>query len=114
MLFYAKVIHVLSGVTALAVSVTFLDGSMFGYHPVAMALAYTLLMAEGTVLAKRATSLPPGEERLSLLLKHMAVQTAAVVIALLGAYAIYRNKENNSKAHFKTWHGLLGILTVGV
>jgi hypothetical protein len=111
---YANVVHVLSGVTALAVGVTFLDGSLFGYHPVAMAVAYAVLMAEGTVLAKRATALPPGEERLSLLLRHMAVQSCALVMVLLGAYAIFRNKENNSKAHFKTWHGFLGILTVGV
>ncbi|XP_065407456.1 transmembrane reductase CYB561D2 isoform X2 [Chrysemys picta bellii] len=43
---------------------------------------------------------------------HWALQLLALLCALLGLAIISYNKYFNSKAHFVTWHGLTGLLTV--
>uniref|UniRef100_A0A8B9Q106 ascorbate ferrireductase (transmembrane) n=1 Tax=Apteryx owenii TaxID=8824 RepID=A0A8B9Q106_APTOW len=43
---------------------------------------------------------------------HWALQLLALLCALLGLGIISYNKHLNGKAHFVTWHGLTGLLTV--
>lgn len=43
---------------------------------------------------------------------HWVLQLLAVLCALLGLAIIYANKVFQEKAHFSTWHGLVGLLTV--
>ncbi|KFP91325.1 Cytochrome b561 domain-containing protein 2, partial [Apaloderma vittatum] len=43
---------------------------------------------------------------------HWALQLLALLCALLGLGIITYNKHLNGKAHFVTWHGLTGLLTV--
>ena len=50
-------LHIGAVASVAAVSITFLDGSLFGYHPVAMPFGFVFLMAEGSLLAKKATAL---------------------------------------------------------
>ncbi|XP_060925416.1 transmembrane reductase CYB561D2 isoform X2 [Limanda limanda] len=45
---------------------------------------------------------------------HWILQCLCVSCAVLGLAAIFYNKHLNSKPHFTSWHGLLGLLTVCV
>ena len=45
---------------------------------------------------------------------HWACEVAGVLLAYLGFLAIYNNKENNRAAHFTTWHGKIGLATLGL
>ncbi|XP_069392776.1 transmembrane reductase CYB561D2 isoform X2 [Paralichthys olivaceus] len=45
---------------------------------------------------------------------HWILQCLCVSCAVLGLAAISYNKHLNSKPHFTSWHGLLGLLTVCV
>ena len=45
---------------------------------------------------------------------HWACEVAGVLLAYLGFLAIYNNKENNKAAHFTTWHGQIGLITLGL
>lgn len=41
---------------------------------------------------------------------HSYLETVAVAAYAFGFYAIYQNKEDNEKPHFKSWHGLFGLI----
>lgn len=45
---------------------------------------------------------------------HWILQGLCVSCAALGVAAIFYNKHLNGKAHFTSWHGLLGLVTVCV
>lgn len=45
---------------------------------------------------------------------HWILQCSCVCCALLGLGSIFYNKHLNAKAHFSTWHGLVGMVTVCV
>lgn len=45
-----------------------------------------------------------------LLELHGYIQVTVFIGFNLGFAAIYINKENNEKPHFKSWHGLLGLV----
>lgn len=43
---------------------------------------------------------------------HWIFNSLALVSILIGYACIYMNKENNSKPHLTSWHGLLGFITI--
>lgn len=45
---------------------------------------------------------------------HWVLQCLCVTCACLGLSAISYNKYLNDKPHFTSWHGLVGIVTVGI
>lgn len=45
---------------------------------------------------------------------HWILQSLCLCCALLGLAAIFYNKHLKGKAHFTSWHGLLGLVTVCV
>lgn len=45
---------------------------------------------------------------------HWVLQSLCCLCAALGLAAIFYNKHLSGKAHFTSWHGLLGLLTVCV
>lgn len=44
---------------------------------------------------------------------HWALNTFGLVSILTAFAAIYYNKEENGRPHFTSWHGLIGISTIG-
>ena len=42
------------------------------------------------------------------------MNATAIALAINGFLSIYRNKENNDKPHFVTYHGLAGAATLGL
>ena len=79
-------------VTTLSLCAAFFDGSLFGYHPALMSVAFLLFMAEGVMAGLRFRAVPPGAERVTAIRRHAALQCAALLCAAGGFYAIYRNK----------------------
>nr|XP_014433871.1 cytochrome b561 domain-containing protein 2 [Pelodiscus sinensis] len=110
-------LRAVSGVTAHLVSLGFTifvailarpGSSLFSWHPFLMALAVSRdigLFSPTSRLLNSAT----GRGRVRV---HWALQLLALLCALLGLAVITYNKHLNGKAHFGTWHGLTGLLTV--
>eukprot|EP01062_Namystynia_karyoxenos_P055269 TRINITY_DN4602_c0_g2_i1.p1 TRINITY_DN4602_c0_g2~~TRINITY_DN4602_c0_g2_i1.p1 ORF type:complete len:246 (+),score=54.45 TRINITY_DN4602_c0_g2_i1:63-800(+) len=84
----------------------------FCYHPVGMTLAFTVLMTEGVLVGHKAVCLPLGAERLRLLKRHMWIQLGATAAALVGFWAIYRNKDLHNKEHFTSTHSKIGLVAI--
>ncbi|KAF7665471.1 hypothetical protein LDENG_00142630 [Lucifuga dentata] len=88
--------------------------SLFSWHPVCMTLAFSLFMTEAILLFS-----PHGSPIRKFPHKtkgriHWILQCLCVCCAVLGLAAIFYNKHLNGKAHFTSWHGLLGLVTVCV
>ncbi|XP_063204204.1 transmembrane reductase CYB561D2 isoform X2 [Chroicocephalus ridibundus] len=77
-----------------------------------MALAFSFLMTEALLIFSPETSLLRSFSRKVKVRVHWALQLLALLCALLGLGIITYNKHLNGKAHFVTWHGLTGLLTV--
>ncbi|CAL8098934.1 unnamed protein product [Orchesella dallaii] len=80
--------------------------SLFSWHPTCMALA-TLLWTESLISFRR----PSPSWRVNV---HWGVNATAISLAIFGFLSIYRNKEENGKPHFTTYHGIAGISTLGL
>ncbi|KAL6112089.1 cyb561d2 [Pungitius sinensis] len=86
--------------------------SWFSWHPFLMTLGFSFLMTEAILLFS-----PHGSPLKALPHKtkaraHWTLQCLCVSCAALGLAAIAYNKHLNGKAHFTSWHGLLGLLAV--
>ena len=68
------------------------DGTRFAWHPTLMAFGFLGLMSEGVLSALRLRSTEAGPERVRGILRHAAIQAAALVCIAGGFYAIYSNK----------------------
>ncbi|XP_059144618.1 transmembrane reductase CYB561D2-like [Physella acuta] len=87
--------------------------SLFSWHPTLMSIGCTLLMVEGIVIFSKSSSLFPQKNRSWKASFHYLLMASGVSCVVAGLVVIYINKEQSGKSHFKTWHGLLGIITVG-
>ncbi|ESO95738.1 hypothetical protein LOTGIDRAFT_116525, partial [Lottia gigantea] len=75
-------------------------------------LQFMMMIFEGILMFSRESSLVGSWSRPSKVTAHWVCMTTGVVFALLGLTAIMYNKHLNDKPHFKSWHGLLGLITV--
>lgn len=87
------------------------NGTLFAWHPILMSIGFLGAMGEGaiTALKFRAVEGPP---RASAIMQHFWMQLLAVAAVSGGFWAIYQNKVNNGKSHFKTTHGKFGLVTI--
>eukprot|EP00959_Pyramimonas_sp_CCMP1952_P340364 7129140-Pyramimonas_sp.AAC.1 len=85
--------------------------NLFFWHPFAMLTAVMPLMSVGVFISKFNRTVSKSSKISNSW--HNYLMICQAVITLLGAYAIYLNKERLGKAHFTTWHGFLGIIVVG-
>ncbi|KAL8567462.1 hypothetical protein ACOMHN_010053 [Nucella lapillus] len=86
---------------------------LFSWHPTLMVLAYGAAMFEAVLVFSPHSSLVGGLTRQVKVTLHWVLASLAAVCALGGLAAIFQVKENKQKVHFATWHGLLGLITVG-
>lgn len=69
-----------------------------------------LLMNEAVVMFSPVWSpIPKAYHKKMYLNGHAYVQAVVFTGFVVGFFVIYQNKENNSKPHFTSWHGLLGL-----
>ncbi|CAM2117146.1 transmembrane reductase CYB561D2 isoform X1 [Lepidochelys kempii] len=114
-------LRAVSGITAHLVSLGFTifvavlarpGSSLFSWHPFLMSLAFSFLMTEALLVFSPESSLLRSFSRKAKVRFHWALQLLVLLCALLGLAIISYNKYLNGKAHFVTWHGLTGLLTV--
>nr|CAH7721389.1 unnamed protein product [Callosobruchus chinensis] len=88
----------------------------FTWHPLLMSLGWMFLMYEGIIVISKEN--PIGRYfGLTHDLKnrwHWILITAASFLILAGFAVIYTYKNNEGKEHFKSWHGLFGLLAMVV
>ncbi|KAF4093522.1 hypothetical protein AMELA_G00002980 [Ameiurus melas] len=107
--------HLLCAAFTVSVAVIAEPGSsLFSWHPFLMSLAFSLFMTEAILLFSQHSS-PAGKLKHQVKSRlHWILQCSCVSCALLGLGAVVYNKNLNSKPHFSTWHGLVGMVTVCV
>ncbi|XP_076468898.1 transmembrane reductase CYB561D2-like [Babylonia areolata] len=86
---------------------------LFSWHPTLMVLAYAAAMFEAVLVFSPHSSLVGSLSRQTKVTLHWSLASLSAVLALGGLAVIYQVKENKQKVHFSTWHGLLGLITVG-
>lgn len=85
----------LRGLTVLVsvvLTVTLFDATLFSFHPVCMCLSYVLLMTEAVQTALSFRDVVAGDERVKGITRHMVLNLGALVCAVVGFAAIYKNK----------------------
>ena len=87
----------------------------FTYHPNLFSIAL-ILYTEGFYIKKNRNPYYlksilnlgwTGRNRLHVICSALATYSSAIAF-----YQIYTNKNENGKDHFKTWHGVVGIITI--
>lgn len=73
---------------------------------------FSFLMTEALLAFSPEISLLRSFSRKAKVRFHWALQLLSLICALLGLAIISYNKYLNEKAHFVTWHGQTGLLTV--
>ncbi|XP_076824000.1 transmembrane reductase CYB561D2-like [Clavelina lepadiformis] len=86
--------------------------SLFSWHPALMSFSFMCLMVEAILVFNPESSLLLKASRKTKVRVHWTLQTCAVVCGLLGFVTIVLNKIQNSKEHFKSWHGMFGLITI--
>uniref|UniRef100_A0A0B7AGH3 ascorbate ferrireductase (transmembrane) n=2 Tax=Arion vulgaris TaxID=1028688 RepID=A0A0B7AGH3_9EUPU len=108
------VAHISAVIFPLIIIISVVPGSsLFSWHPTLMAVGASLLMVEGIVIFSKSSSLFPNMSRPTKASIHYLLMGGGVSCMIAGLVAIYLNKEQAGKPHFKSWHGLLGVITVG-
>jgi len=102
-------LRVVSAAVVALLTFTLYDASLFSYHPVCMSLAYVLFMTEAVRTAISFRGKLGGEERVRSISRHMYVNVAAVLLAIAGFVAIYKNKIRLGKQHFQSYHARIGL-----
>ncbi|CAI5537482.1 unnamed protein product [Closterium sp. Naga37s-1] len=97
--------HMALAIASMAVVLVFCDGSLFGYHPSALALGFVFLMGEGVIAA----AVGKGRQRPLWINIHALLQGLAGAAIAAGITAIYLNKTRLGKPHFTTLHSRLGL-----
>ncbi|XP_015360565.1 probable transmembrane reductase CYB561D1 isoform X1 [Marmota marmota marmota] len=86
--------------------------SLFSWHPVFMALAFCLFMAEAILLFSPEHSVFLFCSRKAWIWLHWAGQTLAIFCAALGLGFIISSKIRSELPHLVSWHSWLGALTL--
>ncbi|EDL01955.1 mCG131613, isoform CRA_b, partial [Mus musculus] len=87
-------------------------GGLFSWHPVFMALAFCLCMAEAILLFSPEHSLFFFCSRKTRIRLHWAGQTMAILCAVLGLGFIISSKIRSEMSHLVSWHSWIGALTL--
>ncbi|XP_005891373.1 probable transmembrane reductase CYB561D1 isoform X2 [Bos mutus] len=86
--------------------------SLFSWHPVFMALAFCLCMAEAILLFSPEHSLFFFCSRKARIRLHWAGQTLAILCAALGLGFIISSRTRSELPHLASWHSWVGALTL--
>lgn len=85
---------------------------LFSWHPVFMALAFCLCMAEAILLFSPEHSLFFFCSRKARIRLHWAGQTLAILCAALGLGFIISSRTRSELPHLVSWHSWVGALTL--
>jgi len=83
------------------------DGStLFGWHPFCMSLGFGIISVEAVRAIQRRRSASTNVQM------HSSLNDCAIVLCMIGLYAIYSRKEDLGKPHFTSWHAWAGMMTL--
>lgn len=94
-------------------STLFACEGLFSWHPFLMTVGFVGFMFQAIVVYSRESSLFSNVGYKTKLNLHIFLQTMGLLCIINGFLAIYYNKEEHGKEHFTSWHGLIGIGTIG-
>ncbi|XP_014671365.1 PREDICTED: cytochrome b561 domain-containing protein 2-like [Priapulus caudatus] len=77
-----------------------------------MTLAVAFFMTEAILMFSPESSLLSKYSHAAKTTGHGLLQAATVLCALSGFGAIWYNKELKHRAHFTSWHGTMGVITI--
>jgi len=86
--------------------------SLFSWHPVLMSLGCGLFMLEAILVFSPENSFFVSSSRSNKVRVHWIFQSLAIALTWIGFIVILVNKSLYNKKHFKSWHGLFGLITV--
>eukprot|EP00043_Microstomoeca_roanoka_P001260 m.31826 g.31826 ORF g.31826 m.31826 type:complete len:229 (-) comp10722_c0_seq1:169-855(-) len=93
----------------LTVGITYIaqpGSSLFSWHPVCMALAFTVLMTYGISVFAPGNTLSYRDK----VWRHFLCNAGAGLLTLSGFLIIYTNKNLLGKQHFASRHGFVGLI----
>ncbi|XP_013388383.1 cytochrome b561 domain-containing protein 2-like [Lingula anatina] len=99
--------------TSFVVYTAWPGSSLFSWHPTLMVVAFTFLMVEAILAFSPESSMLSKAEHKTKVMVHKILQILCGVCAATGVSVIVYNKILHNKPHFTSWHGFLGIMTVG-
>ncbi|XP_002158586.3 transmembrane reductase CYB561D2 isoform X1 [Hydra vulgaris] len=104
-------VHILAVLLAVFIAYIAQPGSsLFSWHPTLMTIGFGLFMFEAILLFSPYSSLMHSADRKTKTKYHWILQLCATVSILLGFAAILINKVQMNKAHFQTWHSIIGLV----
>jgi len=84
------------------------DGmTLFAWHPICMVLSFGIISIEAVRAIQRRRSASSNVQI------HSGLNDVAIVLALIGFFAIYSRKDDLEKPHFTSWHSLAGLVALG-
>ncbi|KAJ3193068.1 hypothetical protein HDU83_005246 [Entophlyctis luteolus] len=102
------VVSVLSIATGALVWPYATAGTLYSLHPIAMGIFVASSIGAVVTLQRTTEESKTATARAKNVDLHAALQFLSVVSASVGFYAIYANKVNNNRGHFKTPHSIFG------
>lgn len=105
--------HVLALVFAIIIMYLSSPGSsLFSWHPFTMSLGCGIIMMEAILIFSPESSVMSSASRKNKVRAHWILQTISLALTWVGFVAIVVNKAVHGKAHFTSWHGTMGLITV--
>lgn len=110
-------VHIFSSLSALLLTIWIfkhmggvaLEGNeLFNWHPLLMGFAFALIVPEAVLLFRPASGL----SRWIAKYLHAALQGTAMLLAVLGVSAVYKNHEDKGYSHARSLHSWVGLGTV--
>jgi cytochrome b-561 domain-containing protein 2 len=80
------------------------DGNtLFAWHPICMSLSFGIISVEALRAIQRRRS------SITNVQIHSSLNDCAIILALVGFFAIYSRKDDLGKPHFGSWHSWAGL-----
>ncbi|KAK9861801.1 hypothetical protein WJX84_007059 [Apatococcus fuscideae] len=103
--------HGLAVALPTCVAVVLFNGTLFSWHPTLMSLGYLSFMVEGVLTAIKFRP-REGSSRVRAIFAHIFWQILAIICVAGGFLAIYENKVNLGKPHFRSYHAKVGLASL--
>ncbi|RNA36289.1 cytochrome b561 domain-containing 2 [Brachionus plicatilis] len=108
------VAHIFSLAFIAAIAFFSLPGSsLFSWHPFLMTIGYVGFLFQAILVFSKESSLFSGVKHKNKVTLHWILNALGVFSILVAYAAIYYHKEEIERPHFKSWHGTIGIFTIG-
>ncbi|KAJ3073509.1 hypothetical protein HDU98_001372 [Podochytrium sp. JEL0797] len=85
---------------------------LFSLHIIGMSIFIWASITASLILQRVAPEAKTLDSRTRNIRTHALLQIMACLACCVGFWAVYQNKSNSGKTHWKSWHGVMGLVTV--